>query len=543
MRSATQRAGASTCSSAIIARAHDGDGVTAATVAAEVGVHPNVARHHLDKLAAGGYIEVAARSDESPRKAGRPSKRYVAVPTDTPNEVPVHTEDLVLALLGQALARLPQPDAEAMAEDVGATYGRTLAAGLTGDALDAGQRSLRSAMQAVAAALTAHGFAARTSEPAVVGGRRAIDGLRIISDHCPFGNVAIEHPVLCAVDRGMVRGMLGVLYPSAGTLDVVTAASKPTATPSAPPPSEFRHRKRSLLGELAAAPAFGRRRKPLGEDGPAKPDHLQVGAPAQRPDVERFVKRVPRAWCGWFLGAPDRRSGAWLAAEQAAGPRGQGGAPAAKRGRTTLTPGWRLLRDPGALASGWAAVEGAVMRRAAGGLAARLMYARWCRRRALRSWVPHTLLDGGGCGHSRHGDRCCCGGCPAHHGVLAAVQPGRGGDGRGSCQVAVISAQTNPASSRAMAVTTILRLVLRASRRRNLPHRRSCAVQARATTAGSRPCLAACDHRADGGAGLVGPGRLDELGAQVTVAGMGDPATVGTFARGVLRWGPARRTP
>jgi predicted ArsR family transcriptional regulator len=210
------------------------DGVTAATVAAEVGVHPNVARHHLDKLAAGGYVEVASRSAESRRKAGRPSKRYVAVPTDTPNEVPVHTEDLVLALLGQALARLPGAEAEAMAEEVGASYGRTLASGLTGagssghgpDPRVAGQRSLRTAMQAVAAALTAHGFAARTSEPAVAAGRHPADRLRIISDHCPFGNVAIEHPVLCAVDRGMVRGMLGVLYPDAGTLDVVTAASK-----------------------------------------------------------------------------------------------------------------------------------------------------------------------------------------------------------------------------------------------------------------------------------------------------------------------------
>ena len=203
------------------------DGVTVATVADEVGVHPNVARHHLDKLAAGGYVEVAARpQDGSRRKAGRPSKRYVAVPTDTVNEVPVHTEDLVLALLGQALARMPRAEAEAMAEEVGATYGRSLAAGLTGDALATGQRSLRSAMQAVAAALTAHGFAARTSEPALAPGRRDVDGLRIISDHCPFGNVAIEHPVLCAVDRGMVRGMLAVLYPSSGSLDVVTAASK-----------------------------------------------------------------------------------------------------------------------------------------------------------------------------------------------------------------------------------------------------------------------------------------------------------------------------
>jgi predicted ArsR family transcriptional regulator len=200
------------------------EGVTAATVAAEVGIHPNVARHHLDKLAAGGYVEVVARSRPAAgRKAGRPSKYYVAVTSDPANDLPVHTEDLVLALLGQALARLPQAEAEAMAEDVGASYGRSLAARLTGDSLTAGHRSLRSAMQSVAAALTAHGFAARTSEVARGG---AADGLRIISDHCPFGNVAIEHPVLCAVDRGMVRGMLGVLYTSADSLAVVTEASK-----------------------------------------------------------------------------------------------------------------------------------------------------------------------------------------------------------------------------------------------------------------------------------------------------------------------------
>ena len=139
----------------------------------------------------------------------------------------MHTEDLVLALLGQALARLPAGGrrGDGRGGRRRPTAGRS-PPGSPVMPLAAGQRSLRSAMQAVAAALTAHGFAARTSEPALVGGRRAVDGLRIISDHCPFGNVAIEHPVLCAVDRGMVRGMLGVLYPSAATLDVVTAASK-----------------------------------------------------------------------------------------------------------------------------------------------------------------------------------------------------------------------------------------------------------------------------------------------------------------------------
>jgi predicted ArsR family transcriptional regulator len=176
-------------------------GVTTSMVAAEIGVHPNVARHHLDKLAAGGYLEVTAA--KSGGGAGRPSKRYVAT-AGRLEEFPVRSDDLVLSLLGRALARLPRAEAEQMAEEVGAEYGRAMAAGLTGDALAVGQRSLRSALQAVADALTAHGFAAHAE------GRN--DRLRIINDHCPFGEVATEHPVICAVDRGMVRGMLAELY-------------------------------------------------------------------------------------------------------------------------------------------------------------------------------------------------------------------------------------------------------------------------------------------------------------------------------------------
>src|SRR5215216_3754386 len=57
----------------LFTRDHAGpEGVTASAVATEVGVHPNVARHHLDKLAAGGYVEVVARptSDESTGDSG-----------------------------------------------------------------------------------------------------------------------------------------------------------------------------------------------------------------------------------------------------------------------------------------------------------------------------------------------------------------------------------------------------------------------------------------------------------------------------------------
>jgi len=197
-------------------------GVTVTAVAEAVGVHPNVARHHLDKLAAGGYVEVVRRSTtvvNGERRAGRPSKRYVAVPRDHIGAgFPVRTDDLVLALLGQALDRLPAAEAEAMAEEVGATYGQAMAGRLTGDALAAGQRSLRSAMQSVADALTAHGFAAHTTSGSA--------GLQIISDHCPFGDVATDHPVICAVDRGLVRGMLAVLHGDDDDVHVATTASR-----------------------------------------------------------------------------------------------------------------------------------------------------------------------------------------------------------------------------------------------------------------------------------------------------------------------------
>ena len=189
------------------------DGVTAAAVATEVGVHPNVARHHLDKLAAGGYLEVRSGRVVG-GGAGRPSKRYHAV-ADAITDFPVRSDDLVLSLLGRALEQLSPKDAERMAEQVGAEYGRAMAAGLTGEALDAGHRSMRAAMQAVADALTAHGFAAHAES--------RNDRLRIINDHCPFGDVALEHPVICAVDRGMVRGMLSELYD--GDLGVITTES------------------------------------------------------------------------------------------------------------------------------------------------------------------------------------------------------------------------------------------------------------------------------------------------------------------------------
>ena len=181
---------------------HD-EGVTASQVAERFGLHSNVARHHLEKLAGGGYLEVAS-GRVAATGAGRPSKRYQTAAERVTLDVSVRTDDLVLTLLGRTLALLPPDQAQAMAEQVGMQYGQALAAGLRPADVTTGQRSLRAALHAVADALTAHGFAAHTEQR----GKR----LQIINNHCPFGDTAIEHPVICAVDRGLVKGMLSALY-------------------------------------------------------------------------------------------------------------------------------------------------------------------------------------------------------------------------------------------------------------------------------------------------------------------------------------------
>ena len=189
----------------------DHGGATAAEVARRFGLHPNVARHHLDKLAAGGYVEVSL--DHSGASAGRPSKRYRRARHVEPLTVPPRSDALVVGLLAKALGVLPPATAEALAIEVGEEYGRNLAAQMSpGDS----QRSMRSAMLAVADALTAHGFAARAEE------RDAKTA--IVRDCCPFGDLVTSYPVLCALDRGMVQGLLSGLCGDAVPVQLLSSS-------------------------------------------------------------------------------------------------------------------------------------------------------------------------------------------------------------------------------------------------------------------------------------------------------------------------------
>jgi predicted ArsR family transcriptional regulator len=84
-----------------------------------------------------------------------------------------------------------------MAHDVGVQYGRTLGAAVLPQETS---RTVKSAMSAIAGLLTAHGFAARAEE--------SDSTQSVVSENCPFGSAATHHPVLCAVDRGLISGML-----------------------------------------------------------------------------------------------------------------------------------------------------------------------------------------------------------------------------------------------------------------------------------------------------------------------------------------------
>jgi predicted ArsR family transcriptional regulator len=192
----------------LLVREHP-DGLTAGQVAQDTGLHANVARHHLEKLAGGSYLE---RSQRPSSGAGRPAKVYRATAPELFLDFDVGHDDILVTLLGKALSRLPASEAAELAEEVGLEFGKQMAAAM-GDSTDS-QRSFRSALHVVADALSAHGFAAHAE--------REGDELRIVSGHCPFGDVAIEHPVICAVDRGMVKGLLASLY---GATEVALTSS------------------------------------------------------------------------------------------------------------------------------------------------------------------------------------------------------------------------------------------------------------------------------------------------------------------------------
>lgn len=176
------------------------EGVTSAQIAQKFSLHANVARHHLEKLSGGGYLLV--ERIKPTEGAGRPSKKYKPTNVNVLPEMPIRHDDVLVTLLNRALKEIPLSLAEELAEEVGYDYGKAMAKSMSD--IGQAQHSFRSALHLAADALTAHGFATHAE--------RHNNGLRLVSQHCPFGDAAIQNPVICAVDKGMVRGILNELH-------------------------------------------------------------------------------------------------------------------------------------------------------------------------------------------------------------------------------------------------------------------------------------------------------------------------------------------
>ncbi len=174
--------------------------VTTSQIAELFGIHPNVARHHLDRLAGDAYLAVTHRRSTGKKGpgAGRPAKCYEA----TAKEVSVHLKprriEMLVDLLIEVLGKVEPDNLPAVAEEVGRGYGERLAAEIGGPD-DPGYPE---AVRAVAAALTGLGFVVDPD----------VEGQRLLTSWCPFGEAATSHPeVVCSLDRGIVAGMMGRL--------------------------------------------------------------------------------------------------------------------------------------------------------------------------------------------------------------------------------------------------------------------------------------------------------------------------------------------
>ena len=173
------------------------EAVTAAQISELFEIHTNVARHHLDKLVADGYLQVThrRRSGKQGPGAGRPAKHYEPTAKEVQVQFPARRFDLLAELLVRVVQRVAPDDAARIAEEVGYEYGREIAAEI-GLPRDAG---FEVAVQAVARAMMGVGF---DIEPGT-------DTQTLVTHFCPFGQTALDHPdIVCKLDQGIVKGLL-----------------------------------------------------------------------------------------------------------------------------------------------------------------------------------------------------------------------------------------------------------------------------------------------------------------------------------------------
>ncbi|GMQ94576.1 MAG: helix-turn-helix domain-containing protein [Acidimicrobiia bacterium] len=176
----------------MVREAHDP--VTANQIASAFDIHPNVARHHLDKLLNDGFVRISDRQVDTPA-AGRPAKRYEVTEKSVNVQYSARKYDRLAELLTKVIAELDDGRALNIAEAVGHDYGVELAAEI-GLASDEG---FEEAAMAVAQAMMGKGLGASTDP----------DENRIVAQFCPLCTTGAAQPeIVGRIDHGIVQGLL-----------------------------------------------------------------------------------------------------------------------------------------------------------------------------------------------------------------------------------------------------------------------------------------------------------------------------------------------
>ncbi|MDO4412612.1 metalloregulator ArsR/SmtB family transcription factor [Cutibacterium sp.] len=171
-----------------------GGSATSAEVAADLGIHPSTARFHLDRLVKQGRAETTRRHRAA---RGRPHTVFTVVNDEGPRAY-----RLLARMLVEEVAASDDPTATAAR--IGRRWGRRH----RGD---------------VVTVLDEMGFSP------------AYDAGEIVLRHCPFLDLALDHPqVVCALHCGVIEGVTGTsatIDPNPGDRCVVhTAARRPVST-------------------------------------------------------------------------------------------------------------------------------------------------------------------------------------------------------------------------------------------------------------------------------------------------------------------------
>ncbi len=179
--------------------------LTASQISELFDIHPNVARHHLDRLAGDGYLTISTQrpKDGKGPGAGRPAKCYSASNKQIDLRFPTRRSNLLFELLLRMIGEIADPaEAAKKATEVGRAYGRELAGQLGSSA----EEGYVEAVTALARAMGSVGFDMNEDPDAE---------RQLLTRGCPFGDMALSHPaVICSLDQGIITGILEVLEPS-----------------------------------------------------------------------------------------------------------------------------------------------------------------------------------------------------------------------------------------------------------------------------------------------------------------------------------------